>query len=222
MDVGYRFVVYLVFGVLGYDTLMLSDQTGDYYLLCLCRLYACGINLGLGISLIYKLGVYLGGLRVQMTLYMVNLELRLDLWDLCMGTLLWQDLVGILRGYCAWVTGFWGENQRKSGLFLRDGIASGRGVHRKMGVRIQESRSNFGVKSGKSRIFEFLGLVQYNWVSRGFEVGCQGYKVKVGVFRSRCSTGKWVHCVQGRHSMRWVTLGESAAGRTWETPSVWC
>ena len=35
------------------------------------------------------------------------------------------------------------ENGRKMGIILRDGIASGRGVHRKMGVSIQESRSNF-------------------------------------------------------------------------------
>ena len=35
------------------------------------------------------------------------------------------------------------ENGRKMGVILRDGIASGRGVHRKMGVPIQKSRSNF-------------------------------------------------------------------------------
>ena len=35
------------------------------------------------------------------------------------------------------------ENGRKMGVILRDGIASGRGVHRKMGVLIQKSRSNF-------------------------------------------------------------------------------
>ena len=46
----------------------------------------------------------------------------------------------------------------KQGGFLRDGIASGRGVHRKMGVRIQKSRSNFKGKSGKSRIFGILGV----------------------------------------------------------------
>ena len=42
--------------------------------------------------------------------------------------------------------------------FLRDGIASGRGVHRKMGVRIQKSRSNFGVKSEKSPKIGILGV----------------------------------------------------------------
>ena len=52
------------------------------------------------------------------------------------------------------VAGKW----RKSGHFLRDGIASGRGVHRKMGVLIQKSRSNFRGKSGKSRFFEILGV----------------------------------------------------------------
>jgi len=41
------------------------------------------------------------------------------------------------------------ENGLESGEILRDGIASGRGVHRKMGVWIQKTRSNFGVKSGK-------------------------------------------------------------------------
>ena len=41
---------------------------------------------------------------------------------------------------------------------LRDGIASGRGVHRKMGVLIQKSRSNFGVKVGKSPKFGILGV----------------------------------------------------------------
>ena len=35
------------------------------------------------------------------------------------------------------------ENGRKMGVILRDGIALGRGVHRKMGVPIQKSRSNF-------------------------------------------------------------------------------
>ena len=51
-----------------------------------------------------------------------------------------------------------GENSQKSGHFLRDGIASGRGVHRKMGVWIQKSRSNFGVKSEKSPKIEILGV----------------------------------------------------------------
>ena len=57
-----------------------------------------------------------------------------------------------------WIHRFGAENWQKSGSFLRDGIASGRGVHRFWGVLIQKSRSNFGVKSGKSRIFEFLGV----------------------------------------------------------------
>ena len=47
---------------------------------------------------------------------------------------------------------------QKSGHFLRDGIASGRGVHRKMGVSIQKSRSNFRGESGKSRNFRFFGV----------------------------------------------------------------
>ena len=34
---------------------------------------------------------------------------------------------------------------------LRDGIASGRGVHRFWGVRIQKPRSNLGLKSLKLR-----------------------------------------------------------------------
>ena len=47
---------------------------------------------------------------------------------------------------------------QKSGHFLRDEIAVGRGVHRKMGVPIQKSRSNFRGKSGKSRNFRFFGV----------------------------------------------------------------
>ena len=50
------------------------------------------------------------------------------------------------------------EKWPETGEFLRDGIASGRGVHRKMGVLIQKSRSNFKGKSGKSRIFGILGV----------------------------------------------------------------
>ena len=42
-----------------------------------------------------------------------------------------------------------GGNWPRSRGFLRDGIASGRGVHRKMGVWIQKTRSNFALKSGK-------------------------------------------------------------------------
>ena len=44
------------------------------------------------------------------------------------------------------------------GGILRDGIASGRGVHRKMGVLIQKSRSNFGVKLENSPKIGFLGV----------------------------------------------------------------
>ena len=50
------------------------------------------------------------------------------------------------------------KNRRKMGHFLRDGIASGRGVHRKMGVRIQKSRSNFRGKMKKSRNFSISGV----------------------------------------------------------------
>ena len=46
----------------------------------------------------------------------------------------------------------------KSGEILRDGMAVGRGVHRKMGVPIQKSRSNFRGKSGKSRNFRIFGV----------------------------------------------------------------
>ena len=46
----------------------------------------------------------------------------------------------------------------KIAKILRDGIASGRGVHRKMGVLIQKSRSNFGGKSGKSPKIGKLGV----------------------------------------------------------------
>ena len=46
----------------------------------------------------------------------------------------------------------------KMGEILRDGIASGRGVHRKMGVLIQKSRSLFRGKMGNLRIFGILGV----------------------------------------------------------------
>ena len=48
---------------------------------------------------------------------------------------------------------------QKSGHFLRDGIASGRGVHRKMGVSIQKSRSNFRRNLENHVILGFSGLV---------------------------------------------------------------
>ena len=51
-----------------------------------------------------------------------------------------------------------GEKWLKMGEILRDGIASGRGVHRKMGVRIQKSRSKFGAKVGKSPKIGKLGV----------------------------------------------------------------
>jgi len=46
----------------------------------------------------------------------------------------------------------------KMGKILRDGIASGRGVHRKMGVLIQESRSKFGPKIEISRKIGISGV----------------------------------------------------------------
>ena len=46
----------------------------------------------------------------------------------------------------------------KLGEILRDGIASGRGVHRFWGSPIQKSRSKLGVKSQKSRKFGTLGV----------------------------------------------------------------
>ena len=52
------------------------------------------------------------------------------------------------------MVGKWPE----TGEILRDGVASGRGVHRFWGVLIQKSRSNFRGKTGKSRIFEILGV----------------------------------------------------------------
>ena len=58
------------------------------------------------------------------------------------------ELCGVVR-FCGGMASLRVENGLESGEILRDGIASGRGVHRKMGVRIQKTRSNFGVKSGK-------------------------------------------------------------------------
>ena len=51
-----------------------------------------------------------------------------------------------------------GDFGSKTRDFLRDEIALGRGVHRKMGVRIQKSRSKFGLKVGKSREIGKLGV----------------------------------------------------------------
>ena len=48
---------------------------------------------------------------------------------------------------------------QKSGHFLRDEIAVGRGVHRKMGVPIQKSRSNFRGNLKNHVILGFSGLV---------------------------------------------------------------
>ena len=60
--------------------------------------------------------------------------------------------------FWACMVGRSGRKWAKMRGFLRDGIASGRGVHRKMGVLIQKSRSNFRGKSGKSRVFGILGV----------------------------------------------------------------
>ena len=51
-----------------------------------------------------------------------------------------------------------GQKWAKMRRFLRDGIASGRGVHRFWGVLIQKSRSNFGVKLENSPKIGFLGV----------------------------------------------------------------
>ena len=50
------------------------------------------------------------------------------------------------------------EKWPKTGGFLRDGIALGRGVHRKMGVWIQESRSKFRLKIEISRKIGISGV----------------------------------------------------------------
>ena len=50
------------------------------------------------------------------------------------------------------------KNCPETGDFLRDEIGSGRGVHRKMGVLIQKSRSLFRGKMGNLRIFGILGV----------------------------------------------------------------
>ena len=46
----------------------------------------------------------------------------------------------------------------RDGKILRDGIASGRGVHRFWGSPIQKSRSNFRGSSQKSRNSRILGV----------------------------------------------------------------
>ena len=50
------------------------------------------------------------------------------------------------------------KNGPEMGGILRDGIASGRGVHRFWGVLIQKSRSKFGAKVGKSPKIGKLGV----------------------------------------------------------------
>ena len=50
------------------------------------------------------------------------------------------------------------EKWPKIGKILRDGIASGRGVHRKMGVWIQKSRSKSGPKIENSPKIGKLGV----------------------------------------------------------------
>ena len=76
-------------------------------------------------------------------------------------------VVGIVGGLCGlgtrvtirlaggtcdgWKLCLSGENGPESGEILRDGIASGRGVHRFWGCPIQKSRSNFRGKMEKSR-----------------------------------------------------------------------
>ena len=50
------------------------------------------------------------------------------------------------------------KNGPEMGKILRDGIASGRGVHRFWGVLIQKSRSKFGAKMGKSPKIGKLGV----------------------------------------------------------------
>ena len=54
--------------------------------------------------------------------------------------------------------GRWMENGPEMGKILRDGIGSGRGVHRFWGVLIQKSRSKFGAKVGKSPKIGKLGV----------------------------------------------------------------
>ena len=51
-----------------------------------------------------------------------------------------------------------GESRAKIDEILRDGIASGRGVHRKWGYPIQKSRSKFGGSSQKSGKIRILGV----------------------------------------------------------------
>ena len=64
-------------------------------------------------------------------------------------------------GAVAWKIVCFGQ---KSGSFLRDGIASGRGVHRKWGYPIQKSRSNFRGSGQKSRKIGILGVGVIKWV----------------------------------------------------------
>ena len=66
------------------------------------------------------------------------------------------DMVGVhISVVSAYKSGVGGL---KIGEILRDGIASGRGVHRFLGVLIQKSRSLLGLKTRILRIFGICGV----------------------------------------------------------------
>ena len=84
----------------------------------------------------------------------------IDIWVDTVYALDWMvaRIFVLFMGVGVVVGAFRVENTSKTGEILRDGIASGRGVHRFWGVLIQKSRSNFKGKPGKSRNFRFLGV----------------------------------------------------------------
>ena len=89
--------------------------------------------------------------------------------------------IGLRCGVCMKI----GDFGPKTRDFLRDGIASGRGVHRKWGYLIQKSRSNFRGSSQKSRNSGILGgWCSIVWVSAGSGAICAS-----DVLGLRCTAG---------------------------------
>ena len=77
----------------------------------------------------------------------------IDIWVDTVYALDWMvaRIFVLFMGVGVVVGAFRVENTSKTGEILRDGIASGRGVHRFWGVLIQKSRSLLGLKSLKLR-----------------------------------------------------------------------
>ena len=96
--------------------------------------------------------------------------------------------------------------------FLRDGIASGRGVHRKMGVLIQKSRSKLWGKSQKSAKIGILGVGVVQCGSVGEIVGYLWF------LRCNCGNIGETHYRQRRRVAQGLWCGGSE--RPFEQPNA--